>query len=106
MRAKLVEISPTPPAGRLHEYARALVVYAYDVLELLEGEVEAGRILVAHWAYLDREPVRALRGRRIGDEYRLRLERFFDNPQLEAERQFNAIEEFDLPFFYDVGSPR
>jgi hypothetical protein len=81
-------------------------VYAYDVLEVLQGEVEADRILVAHWAYLDREPVRALRGRRVGDEYRLRLERFDENPQLESERQFNAIDDFALPFFYDVSSPR
>ena len=81
-------------------------MYAYDVLELLEGEVEAGRILVAHWAYLDRKPVRALHARRVGDEYRLRLESFAENPQLEAERQFNAIEELDLPLFYDVGSAR
>ena len=106
VRAELVDISPTPPAARLREYSRALVVYAYDVLEVLQGEVEAERILVAHWAYLDRKPVRALRARRVGDEYWLRLERFEENPQLESERQFNAIEEFALPFFYDVSSPR
>ena len=106
VRAQLDGISPTPAAARLREYSRALVVYAYDVLEVLQGEVEADRILVAHWAYLDREPVRALRGRRVGDEYRLRLERFDENPQLESERQFNAIDDFALPFFYDVSSPR
>ena len=69
---------------------------------VLKGRLDSRRILVAHWAFLGLQPVLSICEKKVGDLYRLELERFDDNPQLESELQFNDCEEFDLPFFYDV----
>ena len=39
---------------------------------------------------------------KVGPVYRLNLEKFDDNPQLESGMQFNDCYEFDLTFFYNV----
>ena len=39
---------------------------------------------------------------KVGPVYRLNLEKFDDNPQLESGMQFNDCYEFDLAFFYNV----
>ncbi len=102
VRARLREKTQMPTIAKLQEYARALVVHTYDVQNALKGDPDSGRILVAHWVFLDRQPVLSIDEKRVGQLYRLELERFDDNPQLESEMQFNDCQEFDLPFFYDV----
>ena len=91
-----------PTIAKLQEYTRALVVHAYDLQNVLKGDPESERILVAHWAFLDRQPVLSIGEKKVGHLYRLGLERFDANPQLEAEMQFNDCQEFDLLFFDDV----
>ncbi len=49
VQAKLVETSATPDPESLGEYRRCLVMYAYDVEHVIEGKLDAPRIVVAHW---------------------------------------------------------
>ena len=102
VEARLREKTQIPMIAKLQEYPRALVVHTYDVQNVLKGLLDSRCILVAHWAFLDLQPVLSIFKKKVGDLYRLELERFDDNPQLESELQFNDCEEFDLPFFYDV----
>lgn len=102
VEAKLREKTQMPTIAKLQEYPRALVVHTYDVQNVLKGRLDSRRILVAHWAFLDLQPVLLICEKKVGDLYQLELERFDDNPQLESELQFNDCEEFDLPFFYYV----
>jgi len=101
LRAKLVNTTPTPGVEDLQDYARALVVYEYAVEKVLAGKCEHKRIAVAHWALLDRKPVERLKGFGRGKVYELTVEPFEAHEQLEAERQFNDLENFDLPLYYD-----
>ena len=100
VEAKLCE-TQIPTIAKLQEYPRTLVVYICDVQNVLKGHLK--RILVAHWAFLDLQLVLSISEKKVGGLYRIELERFDDNLQLESELQFYDCEEFDLPFFYDVG---
>jgi hypothetical protein len=102
IQARLLETTKTPTVKSLQEYPRALVVHTYKVRKVLRGEIKPEKILVAHWAFLDRKPVTSTFKRKIGAIYRLELERFVDNPQLESELQFNDSEDFELLLYYDV----
>jgi hypothetical protein len=105
VRAKVVEASPVPAADRLREYPRALVVHAYEVTELLSGDMATDRILVARWAYLDRRPLASPYAMEPGRIHRLKIEAFEEHPQLDGERLFHEVEDFDSPMYYDVGGP-
>ena len=97
---RLAEVTPTPSPKAIGAYRRCLVVYRYDVAKVVTGRCEARQVLVAHWGILDRQVVQI--GRQTGKTCRLTLEAFDDHPQLESERRVSAIEELDLPLFYDV----
>lgn len=97
---RLAEITPTPSPKAVGAYRRCLVVYRYDVAKVVTGRCEARQVLVAHWGILDRKVVQI--GKQTGKTYRLTLEPFDDHPQLESERRVSAIEDVDLPLFYDV----
>ncbi len=103
IEGKLRALTPSPAVADLEDYARALVVYEYDVAKVLTGKCPHKRLLVAHWAILDRQVVAGLKERKQGEVCRLVLEPFDAHPQLEAERQFNDFGTSDLPLFYDVG---
>lgn len=103
VQAKLLEITPTPTVESLQEYQRALVVHTYRIQKILKGKVDSKKILVAHWAFLDRKLVPSIKKKKVGATYKLELEKFDDNPQLESELQFNDSEDFDLPLYYDSG---
>jgi len=99
--AKLLRTTPAPTPQAIAPYRRALVVYEYQVDEVLAGSYAQKRLLVAHWAILDARVLPA--NRKIGQSYRLTLEPFKDHPQLESERLVQESDEFDLELFYDVG---
>ena len=103
VQAELLETTQIPPVAVLAEYRRALVVYSYKVRKTLKGNVDSEKILVAHWAYLDRKLLPSIEQKKIGEVYEMELESFDDNPQLESERQFNDSDEFDLSMYYHVG---
>jgi hypothetical protein len=98
----LRKVTKTPAVKDLQEYARALVVYSYEIRKVLSGNINEKEIQVAHWAILDRKKLPSIGKRKIGGAYRLELESFDDHPQLESERRFNDCENLDAPLFYDV----
>ncbi|MEM8954764.1 MAG: hypothetical protein AAGD22_11485 [Verrucomicrobiota bacterium] len=106
VRGTLVEATAMPSVESLTEepYRRALLVYTYEVDEILEGEFEDEKLLVKHWAILDEKPVAGF-PRQVGEKYELILEPSSAHGQLKAERQFDDTSEFTLELFYDVSTP-
>ena len=98
---RLAAITPTPPVASIAPYSRALVVYTYEVVRVLEGDCGSPRILVAHWGIRDKQPVDL--GKALGATYALRLESFDQHPELEGERLLMDTDEFTLPLFYETG---
>lgn len=96
VEGRLLETTDIPAPDSIGAYSRALVVNTYEVDKVVEGTYSKDRILVAEWAVLDRQIVRAY-GR---EEERLRLEKFDDHPELEGERQMMDIFEPDLEMYY------
>lgn len=106
VRARLVARSEPPTLVEISPYREALVVFDYEVVEVLDGDPGASRLRVAHWSILEGE-VLPINRRRTGETYRLLLERFDRNPQLDS--LFVAEAEpvrAEAPLFYapDPGS--
>ena len=104
VRCQLKEKTRLPRMRDLGPYARCLVYNLYDVKQVLEGDLTADVIAVAHWAILDRNYVKAIPSQ-VDKEFDLIIEQYVLNPQLKSERQFNDISNFDAPLFYDVSVP-
>ncbi|HUS59034.1 MAG TPA: LamG-like jellyroll fold domain-containing protein, partial [Planctomycetota bacterium] len=100
VQAKLAATQPTPNPKALGSYRRALVEYTYDIEKVLDGKCDAKRIIVAHWVILDLRVVP--NDKKTGSSYRLTLERFTDNPQLDSEYRAANADEVGLPVYYDV----
>ena len=104
VRCQLKEKTRLPRMKDLGPYARCLVYNLYNVKEVLEGDLSAEVIAVAHWAVLDRNYVKGTPSQ-IDKEFNLNIEKYVLNPQLKSERQFNDLSNFDAPVFYDVNVP-
>lgn len=102
LEARLTDLTPLPPPHVLKEYPRALVVHQYQVVRVIAGACRAKRILVAHWAILNRQPLREAARFREGETYRLTLERHEDHPELQTERLLQDGDWLHLPLYYDV----
>ncbi len=104
--AKLVEVSAMPTPEGIDPYTGALVSYVYEVEKVLEGTLTEPRILVKHWAMLDKLPVSGL-PRTIGSSHELILEQESAHPELKGER---VMEDENIPFdlvpWFDVSSPK
>lgn len=104
VRGKLVEAAAMPSVESLDTYSRALFDFTYEVEEVVAGEYSEPRIVVWHWAILDRQPLPdALR--EIGRTYELVVEPASAHPELEGERRTETTSEFSLDPFYDVATP-
>ncbi len=100
--AKLVEPCQAPDPKSIAPYHRALVVQGYEVESVYSGSRHTEKILIAHWAILDGEPIKGM-PEDMGSVYRLTVERFEDHPELEPERLVMDTQDFESPLFYDVG---
>jgi hypothetical protein len=96
-------LPPTP--GAIRPYRYALGVNVYEITRVISGRADAGRIMVAHWAVRDREPVAGFADLATGRVYRLRLDRFDAYPQLQEALLLVDPDVFDLELYYDVASP-
>ncbi len=103
VEGRLVETSTTPDPESLDAYRRCLVMYTYDVQRVIQGQTDAKRIAVAHWAILDRQVQREIANRKPGQVVRLVLENFADHPELTGERRIEETSDLSLPAFFDVG---
>lgn len=101
VRARLVEASHIPTPESISPYRSAMVAHAYDVVDVLQGELPNRAILAARWAILDLE-IQADAARTVGEVYRLELERFDEHPELEGERLVMDLEDVSRPLYYEV----
>jgi len=103
-RGKLVEAAGVPDAASLDTYTRALVDYTYEVEEVLEGDYPDPKIVVWHWALLDRRLASNI-PRNIGSVYELTVEPTSARPELAGERRTETTSEGLLEPYYDVAPP-
>jgi hypothetical protein len=100
VRARLKEQSPVPSPEDIAPYTRALVVNAYTVEEVLDGQLEHRDILVAHWAVMDGKVLDTARGE-PGSLRRMSLHPFDQHPELAEEWQSMDVTDILLPMYYD-----
>ncbi|MEE8138342.1 MAG: LamG-like jellyroll fold domain-containing protein, partial [Thermoanaerobaculia bacterium] len=91
VRERLTARSKTPTLEEISPYREGLVVYEYDVLEVLEGDLAAERIRVAHWAILDGRILPMARAAK-DSIFILTLEPFRANPQLASLYRSETLE--------------
>jgi hypothetical protein len=102
VRVKLVGRSHVPTLKEIVPYREALVMYEYEVLEVLAGELGDEIVRVAHWAILDGRPQSTVE-HEVGEEDRLTLEPFDDNPQVENTYLSDTLElALEVPVYLDV----
>ncbi len=109
--ADRTELSPIVLKGVLRDtsqppdetvYPRALVLYRYDVEEVISGSLDADAIMVYHWAILGAEKQPVLE-RGFGKSYRLKVVPYeeFEAVLKEEQRSEGAFMP-GLPSFYDI----
>ena len=103
VQARLDSTVEAPMPASIRPYKRAMVVYGYAIDRIEEGEAPPGnRVAVAHWAVLEGKPV--VLNRKVGESFRMRLERYADHPELDGERQIVDPGMMDLPLYIETGS--
>lgn len=98
LEASLTETTEIPAPDSIGAYSRALVVNVYSIKEVLSGEYQEKRILVAEWAVMDRKIVKDYDN--SPQQETLIVEKFDDHPELEGERQMMDLFEPDLEMYY------
>jgi hypothetical protein len=102
LRGKLVGRSHVPTLKEIVPYREALVMYEYEVLDVLGGELGDETVRVAHWAIFDGRP-QPIVEREVGEKNRLALEPFDRNPQGENTYLSDTLElRLDVPVYLDV----
>ncbi len=105
--ARLLRRSAVIEPGTL-PYPRALSLFAYEVRQVLAGEHRKRLLYVYHWTMMDNQ-ILPIATREIGREYRLTLEPFANQEQLESECQSNTLPDEDVDIYHtlyhDIGVP-
>ncbi|MCP4847757.1 MAG: hypothetical protein GY899_07420 [Verrucomicrobiaceae bacterium] len=104
IRGKLLEVTPRPAIDELGAYTRALVYHLYEIDDVLAGEFNAKRMVVAHWSLLDRKPTEEVPSR-VGEVYEMEVEPLGKNPQLKSERTFDDTSDLDAAIYFDISTP-
>jgi hypothetical protein len=111
IKARLAARSEMPTPADVAPYRDALIVNEYEVMQVLDGKCEPGKMCVAQWGLLDGRPTELERAK-VGDEVQLTVESFSDHPELETEAIRNSLaDDLALDLFIDVkgrasGAPR
>ena len=101
VEVRLAHAGPIPSPASILPYRHALVVNAYDVVSVVEGQYAQKTIHVAQWAIRDGKVLpEATRTR--GATTRLTVERYDAHPELEGERLITDIGTSDLPLYYEI----
>ncbi len=106
VQAKLLKCSEIQSPKAILPYTQALAMYEYAVEKIIAGKYVGSKIRVAHWVILDKQLL-AQSKVDINKSYRLVLEPFDDNPELDA-----ALMNDTLPFdieaaqYFDILPPR
>jgi hypothetical protein len=102
LRAKLAARSHVPTLKEIVPYREALVMYEYEVLEVVGGELGEETVRVAHWAMLSARHLPIVEFE-VGEEVRLTLEPLVRNPQVDNTYLSDTLElRLDLPVYLDV----
>ena len=103
VRATLAAVSPAPKPTELIPYTNALVVYEYDVEEVLRGSCKQKKLRVVHWGVLDLQKT-PITSSKMGSSCRLVLEPFSGHPELEGQFIKDTLpEDLDRPLYFDAG---
>lgn len=94
---------PLPTPQSIAPYREGLLAIEYDVVEVLEGELDAPVVAVAHWVIRDGETLPDAT-RPGGTDYRLTLAPYDSRPELEGKRLVMGTRDLTLPLFYDTES--
>jgi hypothetical protein len=101
IQARLAHAGPIPTPQSILPYRNALVVNEYEILSVVDGAHEPGRIRVAQWAIRDSQVLPNAQ-KRPGEEHRLVLELFDAHPELEGERLITDLGASSAPLYYEV----
>ena len=101
LRVRQQSAPPTPES--IAPYREGLLAIDYDVVRVVEGELDLPVIAVAHWVIRDARLVSGAE-RRSGERLRLTLEPYDARPELEGKRLVMETTDLTLPLFYDVAS--
>ena len=101
LRVRQQVAPPTPES--IAPYREGLLAVEYDVVQVVEGELEPQVIAVAHWVIRDARLV-AGAAREAGALLRLAIEPYDARPELEGKRLVFETADLTLPLFYDVAS--
>lgn len=101
LRVREQVVLPTPES--IAPYREGLIALEYDVVQVVEGELDLPVIAVAHWFVRDARPVSGAE-RAAGELLRLTLAPYDAQPQLEGRRLVLETTDLTLPLFYDVAS--
>ncbi len=96
------QVAPPTPAS-IAPYREGLLALEYDVVQVVEGELDLPVIAVAHWIIRDARPLAAAE-RAAGELLRLTVEPYDERPELEGKRLVLETTDLTLPLFYDVAS--
>ncbi|MFN2446047.1 MAG: hypothetical protein ABR606_10785 [Vicinamibacterales bacterium] len=99
--ARLVRAGAIPTPDSIAPYRNALVVNTYEIVNLIEGELEGRQLLVAQWAIREAQVLNDAR-KPAGQVYRLTVERYEAHPELEGERLIQGSDLPNLPLYYEV----
>ncbi len=103
VEARLTTAGIIPSPQSILPYRHALVVSAYEVVRVLEGQYAEPTVLVAQWAIRESRVLSTAR-RTPGAAFRLTLEPYDAHPELEGERLVMDTDDATLPLYYDTGS--
>lgn len=101
VRARQDVALPTPAS--IAPYREGLLGLEYEVVEVVEGRLDAPVIAVAHWIIRDARIVSGAE-RPAGRTLRLALAPYDARPELEGKRLVLETTDLTLPLFYDVAS--
>jgi hypothetical protein len=106
VQVKLLKCSDIQSPKAILPYTQALGMYEYSVEKVIAGKYTAKKIRVAHWVVLDKQLL-SLATLPVNKSYRLVLEPFDDNPQLEASLMNDTLP-FDVEAgqYFDVSPPK
>lgn len=102
--ARLLSVTQSPTLESIAPYTSALIVNEYEIEQVTEGSLADKKIQVCQWGLLNSQYAKI--NSKIGSSYRLTLEKFSDQPQLEGQRLVSDSDNFGMPLFYAVETKR
>lgn len=101
--AVLIEATPAPDPRAIAPYTRCVSLAAWDVAQVVSGDLADKRIIVAQWSVMDERQLPEYLALKPGARQRLTLEALADHPEQDSERQTSGIDRVeDFAMYYDA----